>query len=255
MSNARTAIVTGGNAGIGRASVEKLLSLGHRCVVIDRTIQSFVTPKERVLWIKSDVSDKKETQAAVQAAIAWSGRIHYLVSSAGFAEVVPSVELEEDSWRRVMATNLDGTMYSNQILGRHMIDNGGGSIVNLGSVAGQFGWPHRLAYSCAKAGIEALTRTLAVEWAPHNIRVNTVIPSHVDTPLQQRLIDSGAVDLANIQSMNTMKRIADAGEIANAIVFLLSDEASFITGQSINVDGGFNILKTPIPTKSMSKNS
>ena len=247
MNRPKTAIVTGGSAGIGKATVDTLLAQGIKCVVLDRDVDAGDFHNETIYRIKCDISVRQEVIEAVASALLWSTKIDYLVHSAGFAEVSSSVDLSEEDWLRIIATNLNGAMFINQAVGRHMIQNGGGSIVNLGSVAGQFGWPHRLAYSCAKAGVEALSRTLAVEWAPHNIRVNTVVPSHVETPLQARMIASGMVSKTIIESMNPMHRLATPNEISEVIAFTLSEKASFVTGQSINVDGGFSAYKTPIP--------
>lgn len=242
-----TAVVTGGAAGIGAATVDALVADGHRCVVLDKADDPGRHAPDVVRHVRCDVSSRSAVEEAVTAAEAWSADLRHLVNCAGFARTCPSIELDEDQWRAVLGANLDGTAYACQAVGRRMIASGRGSIVNLGSVAGQFGWPHRLAYSCSKGAIEALTRTLAVEWSRHGIRVNTVVPSHVDTPLQRHLIDTGVVDPEAVVRMNAMRRMADPSEIAAAIVFLLGDGASFMTGQTVNVDGGFNVFKTDVP--------
>lgn len=248
MNTGPIALVTGGAAGIGEATVNTLVSAGIKCVVLDRAENPNRHNSNDVKFLECDVRDSNDVNAAVKEASNWSGNIEYLVNCAGVSRATPTDVLTESEWRDILAVNLDGVFFTSQAVGRLMISNGGGTIVNLGSVAGQFGWPHRLAYSCAKAAIEALTRTLAVEWAPHGVRVNTVVPSHVDTPLQRSLIAKGVVDPDAVVAMNVLHRMATADEIASAIYFLLSDSSSFITGQTINVDGGFNILKTAIPS-------
>lgn len=246
MIPAHPVIVTGGGAGIGEAVVDLLLERGHRCVVLDRHPVIGRDPGQ-VLALTCDVSDPVAVDAALERAFAWAPDAAGLVNCAGYSAAVPSLLITPQEWRAVFATNLDGTLFTTQSFVRRLADASPAAVVNLGSVAGQFGWPGRLAYSSAKAAIEALTRTLAVEWAARSIRMNVVVPSHVDTPMQRRLVLEGVVDADAVIAMNAMRRMATPAEIASVIVFLLGEEASFITGQTINADGGFNILKLTVP--------
>lgn len=162
-----------------------------------------------------------------------------LVTCAAIQIVGDSFELPTEHWQKVLAVHLNGTFYWCQAAGRSMRDGGGGSIVTVGSIAQDFGFPGRAAYTTSKAGIGGLTRVLAVEWAQWGIRVNSVIPGMVETPLFKRAAAQRIVDAEAAASEHALGRLGTTGELAEAIVFLLSDQSSFITGELVRVDGGF----------------
>jgi len=167
------------------------------------------------------------------------------VVTAGNSTNHASLDLTPEQWREVIDCHLDGHFYMNQAFARYLVSNGsGGAIVNFSSVAHIFAWPRRLPYSVAKAGIDALTRTLAVEWAEFGIRVNAIAPGYVNTAMVINAQNAGYLD-PSLVDMHAMKRFSEPDEIAAGVQFLLSSDASFITGEILTIDGGFSVKKIP----------
>ncbi len=248
MSNqvSSVAVITGGASGIGWKTAELLLERdpGVACALVDlneaesgELIGRF--GEDRVRFVQCDVTDPSAVAAAAEEIQAWNRPIRMLVTCAGLQIVGDSFELPTEHWRKVTAVHLNGTFYWCQAAGRAMRDSGGGAIVTVGSIAQDFGFPGRAAYTTSKAGIGGLTRVLAVEWAPAGIRVNQVIPGMVETPLFKRAAAQGVVDPREAGAEHALGRLGTTGELAEAIVFLLSDQSSFITGELVRVDGGF----------------
>lgn len=240
------AVITGGASGIGWKAAELLLDRRPEvaCALVDlneaqsgELIERF--GEDRVRFVECDVTDPAAVNAAAAEIEQWNSPIKMLVTCAGIQIVGDSFELRTEHWRKVTAVHLNGTFYWCQAAGRAMRDSGGGSIVTVGSIAQDFGFPGRAAYTTSKAGIGGLTRVLAVEWAPAGIRVNQVIPGMVETPLFKRAAAQGIVDTAAAGAEHALNRLGTTGELAEAIVFLLSEQASFITGELVHVDGGF----------------
>ena len=244
------AVITGGASGIGWKTAELLLETHPdvACALVDldqaqsgELVERFGV--DRVRFVPCDVTDQGAVAQAVEQIEAWNRPVKMLVTCAGIQIVADSFELPTEDWKRVLSVHLDGTFFWCQAAGRAMRDAGGGSIVTVGSIAQDFGFPGRAAYTTSKAGIGGLTRVLAVEWAPAGIRVNSVIPGMVETPLFRRAAAQGIVDAEAAASEHALDRLGSTGEIAEAIVFLLSERSSFVTGELLHVDGGFRALR------------
>lgn len=234
-------VVTGAASGIGAALVRLLAAQepGRRVVGIDRTWPARNDLPCRQLV--ADVTDPAALAAAFARCDEDESGLHGLVCAAGIQLRVPSLQLSADQWHSVLAVHLDGSFFACQQAARRMAD--GGSIVLFSSVAEFFGWPERTAYAVAKAGISAMARSLAVEWSDRRIRVNVVAPGYVDTPLVAGARARGELS-AEPAELHAMSRLANPVEIAGPVRFLLSEEASFITGETLVVDGGYRILKS-----------
>jgi NAD(P)-dependent dehydrogenase (short-subunit alcohol dehydrogenase family) len=247
----RTCVVTGGASGIGYAVADLTLARDafSHCAVLDlgggRYAELLERHGPRVSLFQCDVSNLESVSAAFDAVDAWGPPISGLVNSAGVAHFVPTLELEQEDWRRVMDVNVDGTLHPSMLAAARMADAGGGAIVNLASVAGMFGWPRRAAYSTSKAAVGGLTRTLAVEWAARGIRVNAVAPGYIATELTEKLIADGNIDYDTYAQLAALNRFGTPAEVALPILFLLSSDAAFITGVTLPIDGGFAATKVP----------
>lgn len=247
-------IVTGAAGGIGSAVADGLLRQRPdlRCAAVDlqpghaAPLQGRYGP-ERVLEVVCDVSHPDQVHRAMEKIADWHTPARGLVNCAGIQIAGPSVDFSPAGWQRVLDINLSGTFYWCQAVGQHMMDHQGGAIVNLSSVSEFFGWPLRAPYAATKAAVSALTRTLATEWAHLGIRVNAVAPGFIDTPLAREAIESGRLSKPAADALHAQLRFGATTELAAAIAFLLSDQASFITGETLKVDGGLTAKKLDWP--------
>jgi 3-oxoacyl-[acyl-carrier protein] reductase len=240
----QVAIVTGAGHGIGSGIARRLVEEQAHVVVSDidadaaaRAADAFTSAGGSALAVKADVTSRVDVQQLVTQTIDRFGRLDILINNAGVGLNKPFLETTLDDWQRVLAINLTGTFLCSQAAARVMVKRGRGCIVNIASISGQRGAQGRCAYGASKAGVIQLTKVLAVELAPHGIRVNAVAPGPVATEMTS-VTHSAAVTSSYHQRI-PLRRYCRREEIAAAVVFLASEESSFVTGHTLNVDGGF----------------
>ncbi len=240
----RTAVVVGGTSGIGRALAIGLAEAGANVVPTGRRlplVQEVAAEVQRLgrrtLALASDVSDAASLTRLRDECVEEFGRVDIMLAVAGTTKKVASLDMDEADWHRVIETNLTGTLRACQVFGRHMVEQQYGRIVTIGSLSSFVGLYQVAAYVASKAGVAGLTRALAVEWAPHNVTVNAIIPGVFRTDLNAALLDSPRGQ--EFLMRTPMKRFGKQQELVGAAVFLSSDAASFVTGHMLAVDGGF----------------
>ncbi len=232
------AVVTGGASGMGLAAAEALHQAGASVVRLDRLAAE---ADGGLPLLAVDVSDHAAVARAFQEIAASHGGIDILVNSAGTAIRKPAIDLPLEDWERVMAVNMTGSFLCAREAARLMIEGGRrGAIVNVASIMGLSGgglYPN-ISYQTSKGAVVNMTRALAVEWAPHGIRVNAVAPTYVRTPFIAPLLEQPEL-VRRIEEMTPLRRLAEPEEVASAILFLASPAAAMITGHTLPVDGGF----------------
>ncbi len=243
----KVALITGSGSGIGREMALVFAGEGADIAVNDIDIASAENTAEQVrkkgrrsIAVKADVSNPDDVDGMVARTIDELGGIHILVNNAGILdESVPTVESSVEHWDKVIGVILRGTYLCCRRAARWMIENKTGRIINISSIAGIRGFAPRPSYGPAKAAVVHLTRCLAVEWAEHNIRVNSITPSFVRTPMVLEVLQLTGTDIKVFESKIPLGRLGEPKDIANAALFLASEEASFITGVNLPVDGGW----------------
>ena len=246
----RVAIVTGGASGLGRGMAGALAREGALVAIIDldadgaaQTVAAIIAAGGEAAAWRADISDKARIDAVIAEVVARWGGVHVLVNNAGLDRIGPFVDSREEDWDLVLRVNLKGPIVCTRAVLDPMITQAGGRIVNIASDAGRVGSSGEAVYSAAKGGIIAFTKTMARELARHRINVNCLCPGPSDTPLFQRELATVYPKLAeSLTKVIPFGRLGTPDDIAPAVVFLASDDAAFITGQTLSISGGLTMV-------------
>ena len=242
----KIAIVTGAGQGIGQAIARKLAAEGATVVVTDLDEASAIQTADALpgaVAIRADVSDRQAVQAMADRVVQQFGRIDVLVNNAGWDKASPFVDSDPADWDRAIAINLYGVLHTCKAVLPVMAGQGSGAVVNLGSDAGRVGSSGEAVYSAAKGGIIAFTKSLAREMARHQVRVNCVCPGPTDTALFASFAGPNLREA--LTKAIPFRRLGQPTDVANVVAFLASDEASFVTGQTVSVSGGLTMNWRP----------
>ncbi|WP_062514744.1 SDR family NAD(P)-dependent oxidoreductase [Halobacillus sp. KGW1] len=235
----RVALITGGASGIGAATAKLFVEEGAKVVLVDVNEEKgkafeeeLKAEKAEALFVKADITDEKEVEELFQKAKDAYGKVDIVFNNAGIGRVHPSHDLDYSEWRKTVNVDLDGVFLVAREAIRGMMEKGG-TIVNTASMYGWVGSPGSAAYNAAKGGVINLTRSLALEYAEQNIRINALCPGFIDTPIIPE------EDKETLAGMTPMKRLGKAEEMAKAVLYLASDDSSYMTGNSLILDGGY----------------
>lgn len=243
----RVALVTGGGAGIGAATCLRLAQQGRAVAVVGRAMENIGQVARQIregggtaLAVKADVSQREQVEAALASVRRELGPVTILVNNAGIEAFKPFIDISEEDWDTLMSVNLKGVYHVTQCVLPDMLAAGWGRIINLTALGAQTGAPNMAHYTATKGGVTAMTRSLAVELGSRGITVNAVSPGFILTPMAQRAIDADlfALPPEEIVRSYPIPRTGEPAEVAAACAFFASDEASYITGQTLGVNGG-----------------
>jgi NAD(P)-dependent dehydrogenase (short-subunit alcohol dehydrogenase family) len=243
----RIALVTGGSRGIGKAISIALAREGVKIAVnhvrrgsADEILKQIKKEGGFALGFQADISNEDEVKSMVEKVLDAFGRIDFLINNAGISDqIAPVIEQSSHRWQKLIDVLLKGTYLCSKEVARSMIKNNFGRIVNIASIAGFTGFPMRTAYCPAKSAIINITKILAIEWAQFNINVNAIAPGYIRTEMVEDFIRRGIFEEEKVRNRIPLKRLGTTEEIANIVLFLCSDAASYIIGETIVVDGGW----------------
>jgi NAD(P)-dependent dehydrogenase (short-subunit alcohol dehydrogenase family) len=243
--SSKTAVVIGGTSGIGLALSIGLAQAGANVVPTGRRVDRVQAAVEKItktggksLAVPTDITNRSSLEALLNATCSEFGNVDVLVNCAGTTKRTPTLDVSDEEWNNIMQTNLSGTLRACQVFGRKMVDRKYGRIINIASLSSFVALYEVAAYSASKAAVASLTKSLAVEWAPHGVCVNAIAPGVFRTELNTALLD-GTARGKEFLTRTPMRRFGQVDELVGAAVFLASDAASFVTGHVLAVDGGF----------------
>ena len=243
----KVAIVTGAGRGLGRVIARALAQAGAAVVVagrstpdLDSFVEETVAAGGRALAVKCDVTSDPDVENLVESAVAAFGRVDILVNNSGVVDTTTLVDQTTESWDRVMDTNVRGVFLTSRAVGRHLIEQGSGKVVNIASNFALMGVSHHAAYSSSKAAVIAFTRSMAVEWARYNVQVNAIAPGYFATDINAELREDDAATQAVIRRIPA-RRMGRPEELAPWVLLLASDASDFMTGETLVIDGGQSI--------------
>jgi len=244
----RKVLVTGGNKGIGKDIAIAFAQLGADVVIAGREETTLIstagllqTYNPKSTFVKADMQEVESIRSMVDFTNEYLGGLDVVVNNAGINIPKPAMEVTEEDWDSVIDTNLKGTFFCAQQAGKYMIPQGKGKIINIVSQMAFVGYIKRAAYCSSKGGAVQLTKALAVEWAPFNIKVNAVAPTFIETELTQKMFTDQAF-YQDVLSRIPLGKLAQPSDVTGAVLFLASDLANFITGETIRVDGGWTAI-------------
>ena len=240
----RVAVVVGGTSGIGKTLALGLadagadvVATGRRAALVDEVASEIAARGRRTVRVTADVGDTRELERLRDSCLGEFGKVDILLCAAGVTQKVATLEMNEADWTRIIETNLTGTLRSCQVFGREMIKRQAGRVITIASLTSFLGMFQVAAYAASKSGVAGLTRSLAVEWAPHGVNVNAILPGVFKTDLNRALLESPRGQ--EFLMRTPMRRFGRIDELVGAAVYLASDASSFVTGHLLAVDGGF----------------
>lgn len=244
----KVSIITGAARGIGKAIAELFAEKGAKVIIADMDLLGDEVAQEiekkncNAFFVQADVSKDSDVKNLIQETLKECGKIDVLVNNAGISGGLDNgLDVEEDAWKKVIDTNLNGTYLCTKYAAREMIKNGGGAIVNMSSMLGIIGSPFSTAYHASKGAIRSYSKAMAIVLAPHRVRVNSIHPGYIDTELVAKILEEiGDPDARKgAETLHPLGRFGKPEEVAYAVLFLASDESSFVTGSELVVDGGY----------------
>ena len=246
----KIAIVTGAARGLGKAMATGLAEAGANIVIPDINYKEAEKAADEIselgvetLALKCDVTEKSDVQDMVQKVVGKFNQIDILINNAGICKNIAAEEMSLEDWQEVIDINLTGVFLCSQAVAKEMIDNGGGSIINISSMSAEIvNYPQpQCSYNASKAGVSQLTKSLAAEWAKHDIRVNAIAPGYMKTELTAEILEKNPERKEHWIEPTPMKRMGKPEELKGVAVYLASEASSFMTGNIMNIDGGYTL--------------